>query len=92
VSSSLLPSNPHQARDHLANNANPHHGAITQSLTPHPHQFTKGMTSFENALALYMIAFPCQLAFVGFVTWFGWIDLDLGLAGWVCFALTVSAD
>ena len=39
---------------------------------------------------MFIVAFPCQAAFLGFATWWGWIDLDLGLAGWTCFAVTVS--
>ena len=44
----------------------------------------------HNMLTLYLLAFPCQGCFLLFVQWANWIDLSLGWAGWVCFAMTVS--
>ncbi|WVW78359.1 hypothetical protein I302_100313 [Kwoniella bestiolae CBS 10118] len=49
-----------------------------------------GLTPFQSAMTLYLIAFPCQAAFLGFVSWAGWIDVHLGLAGWACYALTTG--
>lgn len=58
-----------------------------QSKHPRPN---RGLQPFQRAITLYLIAFPCEALFLGFVHWAGWIDLSLGWAGWVCFALIVS--
>ncbi|WWC86829.1 uncharacterized protein L201_001708 [Kwoniella dendrophila CBS 6074] len=51
----------------------------------------QGLTPLQSGLTLYLIAFPCQAAFLFFVNWAGWItDLNLGWAGWACYALTTA--
>ncbi|WRT64715.1 uncharacterized protein IL334_001649 [Kwoniella shivajii] len=67
----------------------------TEINTTSPRNFGKstdqeGMTPFQSAMTLYLIAFPCQAAFLVFVSWAGWIDLSLSWAGWVCYALTTG--
>lgn len=57
------------------------------SLHPRPNP---GLRPLQRAITLYLIAFPCEALFLGFVSWAGWIDLSLGWAGWACFAVTVS--
>ncbi|WVQ98114.1 hypothetical protein IAU59_005236 [Kwoniella sp. CBS 9459] len=49
-----------------------------------------GLSPFHGGLTLFIIGFPCQAAFLLFVSWAGWIDLSLGWTGWVCFALTAG--
>lgn len=66
-----------------------HTGLHPASLHPQP-QRSRGLSPNENAWAMYAIAFPCQAAFLGFASWWGWIDFSLGWAGWLCFAVTVS--
>jgi len=66
-----------------------HTGLHPSSL--HPRQ-NRGLPPLYRALTLYLIAFPCEALFLGFVHWAGWIDLSLGWAGWMAFALTVSTD
>jgi solute carrier family 41 len=64
-----------------------HTGLHPAALNPRPN---KGLSPLANAMTMFVIAFPCQAAFMGCATWWGWIDVDLGLAGWLCFAVTVS--
>ncbi|WWD21552.1 hypothetical protein CI109_106038 [Kwoniella shandongensis] len=47
-----------------------------------------GLSPFQSSATLYLIAFPCQAAFLLFVDWAGWIDISLGWAGWLTFATT----
>ncbi|WWC59537.1 uncharacterized protein I303_102093 [Kwoniella dejecticola CBS 10117] len=52
----------------------------------------EGLSPLQSAITLYLIAFPCQAAFLLFVSWAGWIDLNLGWVGWCCFALTTAVS
>lgn len=61
----------------------------THPASHHPRP-NKGLKPFQRAITLYLIAFPCEALFLGFVNWAGWIDLSLGLAGWITFGITVS--
>ncbi|WWD07605.1 hypothetical protein V865_005706 [Kwoniella europaea PYCC6329] len=65
----------------------PHSETLSSSSSSINHH---GLTPFQSAMTLYLIAFPCQAAFLGFVSWAGWIDINLGLAGWACYALTTG--
>lgn len=65
-----------------------HMGLHPASLDPNP--APGGLSPLSAASTLFALAFPCQLAFLIFVNWAGWIDLDLGWAGWLAFASTVS--
>ncbi|WVR04681.1 hypothetical protein IAU60_001692 [Kwoniella sp. DSM 27419] len=49
-----------------------------------------GLSPLHGSLTLFAIGFPCQAAFLWFVSWAGWIDLSLGWTGWACFALTAA--
>jgi len=48
-----------------------------------------GLSALQRAATLFLIAFPCQGCFIAFVSWARWIDISLGWAGWLTFALTV---
>ncbi|OCF32550.1 solute carrier family 41 [Kwoniella heveanensis BCC8398] len=49
-----------------------------------------GLSPFHGGLTLFVIGFPCQAAFLLFVSWAGWTDLSLGWTGWACFAVTAA--
>jgi hypothetical protein len=72
--STLLPTNLHPASLHPKPSSSPPHG----------------FSPIQAPTTLYVLAFPCQAAFLLFVRWTGWIDLSLGWAGWLTFAVTVS--
>ncbi|WVQ83299.1 hypothetical protein IAT38_005438 [Cryptococcus sp. DSM 104549] len=67
----------------LLHPTHPHPRPIEHHVTPH-----QGLSSLQSIITLYLIAFPCQGAFLLFVHWAGWIDSDLGWAGWLAFAVT----
>lgn len=50
----------------------------------------KGLTGPQSMLTLWLLSFPTMGCFYAFVYWVGWIDVSLGLWGWVGFAITVS--
>ncbi|KIS01900.1 solute carrier family 41 [Cryptococcus deuterogattii 2001/935-1] len=45
-----------------------------------------GLTPFQRGITLFLIAYPCQGAFLFFVTWVGWVDTSLGWTVWVAFS------
>ncbi|WVF69743.1 hypothetical protein IAT40_004522 [Kwoniella sp. CBS 6097] len=54
------------------------------------HGHGHGLSPFHGGLTLFIIGFPCQAAFLVFVSWAGWTDLSLGWTGWACFAVTAA--
>jgi hypothetical protein len=40
-------------------------------------------------ITLWILSFPTMGCFYAFVLWIGWIDVSLGVWGWVGYALTV---
>lgn len=38
---------------------------------------------------LFILSYPIMGCFYGFVSWVGWIDVSLGMWGWVGFTITV---
>lgn len=49
-----------------------------------------GLTPAQSMALLFVLAFPCQGAFLAFVNATGWIDVNLGWVGWVAYALGVA--
>jgi solute carrier family 41 len=47
-----------------------------------------GLTPVQSMIALFILSFPVQGAFLAFVHLAGWSDVDLGWTGWVAYALT----
>ncbi|ORY30356.1 hypothetical protein BCR39DRAFT_529359 [Naematelia encephala] len=47
----------------------------------------RGLSPLQSGSTLTFLAFPCQAAFLLFVSWAQWIDLSLGWAGWLAFAI-----
>lgn len=41
-------------------------------------------------LTLWILSFPTMGCFYAFVYWVGWIDVGLGIWGWIGYAITVS--
>jgi hypothetical protein len=41
-------------------------------------------------ITLWVLSFPTMGCFYAFVYWVGWIDVGLGIWGWVGYAITVS--
>ena len=41
-------------------------------------------------LTLWLLSFPTMGCFYIFVYWVGWIDVSLGIWGWIGFTITVS--
>lgn len=50
----------------------------------------RGMSPGQSIIVLYLMSFPCQAVFLIFVNAAGWIDVDLGWAGWLTYALTAA--
>ncbi|OXC70517.1 hypothetical protein AYX13_00992 [Cryptococcus neoformans] len=62
---------------------------------PHPrpvanlsslHRGHPGLSPLQRGIALFLVAFPCQGAFLLFVTRVGWVDMSLGWTVWVAFS------
>lgn len=47
-----------------------------------------GLTPGQSIIVLFVLAFPCQGAFLLFVHFSGWSDVDLGWVGWVAYTVT----
>ena len=62
----------------------------TALQSPHQAKNGPGLSANQGMIALGLLAYACQVCFLVFVSWAGWIDLSLGWAGWACFTLTVS--
>ena len=62
----------------------------TGSVSSSQSHIQMALSAFQGMLTLFILAFPLQACFLAFVHWAGWIDLSLGLAGWVAYGLTVS--
>ncbi|WVO18882.1 uncharacterized protein IAS62_000154 [Cryptococcus decagattii] len=69
--------------------------ALLHPTHPHPrpvanlsslHRGHSGLTPFQRGITLFLIAYPCQGAFLFFVTWVGWVDTSLGWTVWVAFS------
>jgi solute carrier family 41 len=41
-------------------------------------------------ITLWLLSFPTMGCFYIFVLWIGWIDVSLGVWGWIGYAMTVS--
>jgi hypothetical protein len=41
-------------------------------------------------ITLWLLSFPTMGCFYVFVLWVGWIDVSLGVWGWIGYAITVS--
>jgi hypothetical protein len=41
-------------------------------------------------ITLWVLSFPTMGCFYAFVYWVGWIDVGLGIWGWIGYAITVS--
>lgn len=72
--------------------------ALLHPTHPHPrpvanlsslHGAHSGLTPFQRGITLFLIAYPCQGAFLFFVTWVGWVDTSLGWTVWVAFSAIV---
>lgn len=56
------------------------------------HAPPKGLTGPQSMITLWLLSFPTMGCFYAFVSWVGWIDVSLGIWGWIGYAITVSVS
>lgn len=55
------------------------------------HTPSKGLTSAQGMITLFVLSYPVMGCFYAFVSSVGWIDVSLGIWGWLGFSVTVSS-
>lgn len=71
------------------------HTSLSNPKQNHSHSLahhapSKGLTAPQSMITLWLLSFPTMGCFYAFVLWVGWIDVSLGIWGWIGYAITVS--
>ena len=67
------------------------HTSLSSKHHSHHPNYTppRGLTGPQGMITLFVLSYPVMGCFYVFVKWVGWIDVSLGIWGWIGYSIAV---